>query len=684
MTQLKLKNKKPLWTPPARTGPSIKSMPEFILLDYETDPILSRPEYPPRPHAYAIKWPRDKKSRGRAWGLSDGNNCTKSEAQAELKEAWRSGLPIVAQHGKFDFEVSEKFFGLPLLPWERMHDTEYLLFLSDPHARSLALKESAERILKIPPDERNELKDWILANVKGATKKEWGAHICKAPGRLVIPYMNGDIFRTDKLFRHLLPEISERNMMDGYNRERRLMPILLRNEQEGIRVDTSALERDFTSRVELDGKKYMHYQAALECADNWIRKKLGVDDLNINTDKEMGEALFEADAITQWSWTKGGKNRAPQRQVGKKVLLIEHFRDRKLALMIAYRNRLTTCLNMFGLPWLERATVTGGTISTSWNQTRSSKGEKFIGTRTGRPSTDNFNFLNISKSFEDKGDGYEHPKFMTKLPPLPLMRRYLLPDKGGVWGHRDYNQQELRMLGHFENGRLQEDYSRRPYRNEDGSMRFDIHTTVQQGLFEIAMLKLPRTPVKVLNFSDIYGKGLAALAESLGLDIETTKLVRKAKNQLMPGVPALTERVKRDGGMRVPIITWGGREYYAEEPAFSKKFNRVMDFCYKLLNYLIQGSSADVTKEALIRYDEHPKREGRFLVTVYDEINSSMPKGRLNEEMKILRESMESVACRVPMLSDGKTGPTWGDIKGCWKQLPAERTEYTGEIKPWW
>jgi DNA polymerase I-like protein with 3'-5' exonuclease and polymerase domains len=104
-----------------------------------------------------------------------------------------------------------------------------------------------------------------------------------------------------------------------------------------------------------------------------------------------------------------------------------------------------------------------------------------------------------------------------------------------------------------------------------------------------------------------------------------------------------------------------------------------MDFYYKLLNYLVQGSSADVTKEGLIRYDSHPKRESRFLVTVYDEINISTPslKGLsakakqdcAKREMQFLRESMEGIpGIDVPMLSDGKASDrNWAELKS-WKE----------------
>lgn len=670
MTSIALLRKQ-IEKPKAVSGPALKAF-DYAVLDMETEAIDRRPEYPPKPVSVSLQMPGDRKPKFYAWGHPEGNNCTRDEAKARLKDLWKSDLPIVCQHGKFDLECVEKHFGLPLPPWDRCEDTEFLLFLHDPHASSLSLKPSAERILSIKPEEQDRLKDWILKNVKGAKPSNFGAFIAQAPASIVGPYANGDIFRTKKLFDHLLNEIHQRGMMNAYNRERRIMPIFLRNEQQGIRVDMDGLERDI--------KKY---RRALETADAWLRRRLKAPTLNLDADKDVGDALDKQGIVTQWTWTAGGKGRAPQRSVSKANMTMDKFKDKQVGLVLGYRNRLTTCLSMFMEPWLEIAGRMGGTIHTEWNQVRQPGDRKGLkGTRTGRPSTNDPNFLNLSKSFEDKDDGYVHPTALV-LPPLPLVRCYLLPDKGETWLHRDYNQQELRVLGHYEDGYLAQHYSEKPYRTPQGAMRFDVHSTVQKFFLEVVLLELSRRGTKIVNFSDIYGKGRTNLAESLGVDLETVDAIRAAKNQLMPGVAALTASIKARGQSGQPIRTWGGREYYAEPPMYVKKFKRVMDFYYKLLNYLVQGGSADITKEALIRYDAHPKRQGRFLVTVYDEINASSGGGDVNAEMRILREAMESVELDVPLLSDGKTGKSWGDIKNCWKQLSCERVEEL-KIERWW
>lgn len=616
--------------------------PDVIGIDFETEGIESRPEYPPKPVGVSIVWPK-RKAHYYAWGHPTKNNCTFKEAMLALKEAWASDLPLLFHHAKFDVDVAQTHMDCDDLPWERIHDTQFLLFLNDPHAASLALKPSAERLLHINPEERDAVKEWILKNIPEAAKKPstWGAYICKAPGDLVGKYANKDTGMAVDIFKYLYPLVAGEGMLDAYNRERQLMPIFLENERRGLRVDMEALERDIPL-----------YHKELKRAEDWLFKKFKNKEMNLDSDAEVAKALNDLGIVTEWEMTKTGK-----RSTSKKFMTIEKFNDKKVFLVLGYRNRLTTCLRMFMESWLQKGKANGrGFIQPTWNQVRQPKGDDGSkGTRTGRPSCDDPNLLNLSKSFEDRGDGYTHPTFIKGLRPLPLVRCYTLPDEGCVWLHRDYNQQELRILAHFEDGAILQAYKADP--------RMDIHTFVQMEIRRIAHMELDRSSVKTINFGKLYGQGLGSLALKLRRAVDEVKKIREAQNKALPGLPDLERSIKLMARGGEPIVTWGGRLYYCEEPKFVEKFNKEMTFEYKLLNYLIQGSAADATKEAIIRYHNHPERRGRFVVTVYDEINVCVPKKYAKQEMEILRECMEGLEFDVPLLTDGKSGDSWGDLK---------------------
>jgi DNA polymerase I-like protein with 3'-5' exonuclease and polymerase domains len=647
-------------------------IPACNVIDAETAAIEPRPAYPPRPVGWAVQLAGSRKRKYWSAAHPERNNCTYEQMEGALAEAWANGQPMLCQNGKFDLDVAETHHGLPMPSWDKCHDTQFLLFLHDPHAKSLSLKPSAERILGMPPEEQDAIHQWLIDHkVVNKKDKNWGAHICDAPGDLVGKYAIGDLERTEGLFNKLYPEICDRGMLAAYDRERKLMPIFLEAERVGIRCDLRALERDVPI-----------YQAARERVGDWIRKRLKRPGLNLDADRDVGDALDAAGLFTEWTWTKGGKNKAPQRSVAKKAMPLSGFTDQKFAMAYGYYARCGTLLSFFLEPWLALAGANGGYLKPNWNQVRQSHGDGgFVGTRSGRPSCDTPNFLAIVKRWENsKGDGYAHPAHIPDLPELALARRYLLPDEGGIILHRDYNQQELRLLAHFADGQMLERYRERPYRNPDGSMRFDIHSTMQAGILERSGLKLNRDSMKFVDFGALYGTGITGMALGLNTDKWTAEQILAAKAALMPEVDhpvtGLVARIKQRFREGKPIRTWGGREYYCEEPRYVEKYNRVMTLDYKGISYLIQPSAADMTKQAIIDYHSHPKREGRFWTTVYDETNVSTPslKGLsrkakddcIAREMSVLRECMEQQQCDAPMLSDGKIGYNWADLKNYW------------------
>lgn len=622
---------------------------KHVVVDFETLPITLRPHYPPEPVSVSIMLPSWRKPKFFAWGhRTGGNNCTKADAKRALEGAWEAiseETPYLGMNNKFDLDVAETHFGLRFPDWRRNHDVMYLLFLKDPHARELKLKPSAEKYLGLPPDEQDAVKDWVLSHKKqlekdfpeivtlygGIKPSTAGAFIAYAPGNIVEPYANGDVTRAKDLFDLLYPEILDRGMVQAYNRERRLMPILLRNEREGIKVDVKKLQRD--QEV---------YEKAQAQADEWLRKALKAPGLDLDKDKEVAKALEKADAISEWTYTPTG-----QKSVSRKAMTIDKFRDRKVAAAYGYRQKCATSLETFIRPW-QRFTDPQGWMHTNWNQVRGGEG----GTRTGRPSTREPNFLNMPKAVEDNEDrGYIHPKHLD-VPELPKIRSYILPDaKGHVVVRRDFNQQELRVLGHFEDGALMAAYLKNP--------RLDVHDYLRQMIIELMNLDVGRYVTKTLNFGYIYGQGVGSLAERLGRTVEEVQQFRNAQMQAIPGLKKLSDSLKARARMGQPMRTWGGREYYVEEPRIINGQFRTFD--YKLINYLVQGSSADITKESIIRYDAF-REEGRFMLSVYDENNISVPKGAHKREALILRECMMSVETDVPLLSDGEWGLTLGDL----------------------
>lgn len=348
----------------------------MITIDFETDRIEARPVYPPKPVGVAIKW-GDEPGVYYSWGHPSGNNYTLEEATAALQEVWDSDEPILFHHAKFDLAVSYEKMGLPVLPWERVHDTMFLAFLLDPHGKSHGLKDLADKYLDMPPDEQDAVAAWIWDHRKALVAEyggkitraksgpnSAGAWISKAPGDIVEPYAIGDVDRTKGLFDFLYPILVDLGMVRPYNLERQVLPVFMENEVIGIRVDVERLRNDIPIALE-----------EFNYAEDWLRKRLKASGLNFDADGDVAAVLSSQGIIDDGNWTLTDKG---ARSMSKAVLRPEHFNDKQVAYVLGYRNRLKTCLTMFMEPWLEQAEQTlHGTIHPQWHQTR---GENY-GTR---------------------------------------------------------------------------------------------------------------------------------------------------------------------------------------------------------------------------------------------------------------------------------------------------------------
>jgi DNA polymerase I-like protein with 3'-5' exonuclease and polymerase domains len=504
------------------------------------------------------------------------------------------------------------------VPWQNIHDTLLLLFLNNPHAQSLKLKDSAYSLLKMPPDESDRLHDWLIeAGFVKRSHKEWGAHISKAPGDLVGEYANGDVIRTWELFKYLHPRIDSAGMLEAYDRERQLLSHVLRYEPQGLRVDRSGLTDALYT-----------YQCVLSNVEDDLRTYEGLRGI-----ESFDQRVALAKGLIAGGHVKSLPRTAKGATSTARDVLLGSIVTPELSQLLAYRGQLHTCLSTFLAPWEEQSRSTGR-LFPSWNQVR---GEDEYGTRSGRFSSSNPNFQNIPKQFK-----MDPP---ACYPPLPVLRRLILPDEGGTWVSADFHSQEIRVLAHFAEGKLEEMYRSNP--------DLDAHTTAAELISARIGRPIDRKATKIIAFSLLYGAGVAKTAERLGTDYLTAQLIKNAYLDVLPGVREFQRDVTKMAA-RGGAVSWGERVLTAPEGRD-----------YALVNYLIQGSSADLTKQAIIDYEAAPKTS-RFLSTVHDEVNISAPTDNLAAEIEHLREVMERDRLSVPMRAEITFGPSWGEQKP-WK-----------------
>ena len=585
----------------------------MITLDFETEAIVGNPlANPPKPVGLAI--------------YASGKEPEYVVGWEGMKEMWSwaiaFGSELLFHNAPFDLSVGTHWFGTPWPDWQRVHDTIYLGFLKDPYSPTLSLKPLSQRYLGMDPNEQDELHGWIIAHVSEATEKTAGAFISRAPVSLVAPYAISDVVRTRRLFDFLYPQVPR----IPYDRERRLMPKLAESSRRGIRVDRERLEKDVVLS-----------EAGFIESERRIFDLLGVGRFDLSKGAQLADALEKSGKVTNWVLTPTGKRSTARDN------LLPNIADPGLSNLLAYHSVMKTCLTTFMRPW-EALSRPDGRLHTQWNQVANDEGPRgHSGTRTGRLSSSDPNLQNVPNKFPDT--------IPEGLPPLPNMRVYLLPERGHVWIKRDFSSQEVRLLAHFEDGSLMEMYRSDPF--------FDPHKMAQEMMLVITSQLYARPDVKIVAFSIIYGSGVPGLASQLGRPLEEARILRDAYYQAVPSLPKLAASIKaraRSGGC---ITTWGGRQYFCETKIVD---GTVRSFDYKLLNYLIQGSAADQTKEVLCNWWEDTDRSAIFMATVHDEVNASAPAEQRNDQMRLLRLHMDADLFDVPMRSEGEFGPTWGSL----------------------
>ena len=643
-----------------------KRTPKPVCIDFETDKIEGRPFYPPKPVGVSIKYP-GKPAAYYAWGHATDNSCDLNYALVALRKAWEHKGGLLFHNAKFDLDVAEVHLGLPMPSWDRIHETMFLLFLDNPHRMDLGLKPAAESLLGMKPDDRDVVADWLIEHQpvegvkitlrtsktskaakeairQGRKPQETaaGAYIAYAPGTSIVgPYANGDTERTAAIFDKLYPSIVERGMLGAYDRERKLMPILLDMERRGLRVDTARLASDVAMYRSWEGK-----------IDTWLRKRLRVGaDVNLDSDAELLAAM-EARGVVDTSLMsrteKTGKVQMTKDSMAAGVS------DQVLAAVLKYRTQLATCMKIFMLPWLEQAQVSGGLIFTNWNQTRGERG----GARTGRLSSSP-PFMNIPKEFSPLWGKANCP--WNDLPDLPLCRGYIIPmEKDHILIGRDYSQQEPRIFAHFEDGDLAEAYISNPW--------VDFHDTNKAKLAEFSGREFTRKAVKAIGLGLLYGMGVNLLATKSGESVETAGFIKKAIMRLYPGLEDLYTEAKSRRREGAPFRTWGGRAFLCEPDSVvedkSTKIKKIVQWDYKMPNAVIQGSAADCTKEAIIRFAAAASPGWHMVLQVHDEIVVSAPRAEASEAMECLRRCMESIEFDIKMLSEGEwSAESWASMK---------------------
>jgi DNA polymerase-1 len=263
------------------------------------------------------------------------------------------------------------------------------------------------------------------------------------------------------------------------------------------------------------------------------------------------------------------------------------------------------------------------------------------------------------------------------------VRRAFVPDQGHAeWRGYDFSSIESRLLAHFAVGQgakaLRKEYNVNPFT--------DYHTFTQNMIKQLVGLELNRKHVKQVNFAGIYGASESKLQRLMGLSDGEAKEFFDAYHTGLPYIKATMKHMMDHAEETGAVTTIMGRRSLFEtwEPKFSPR-DKPRPFplplhqavaaygpnikragLHRALNHLLQGSAADLIKAGMVKCF----KDGIFAVTgvprltIHDSVEFSVAEvtPEVDEAFREMRHTLETaIKFKIPIKLEGQRGPNWGE-----------------------
>jgi DNA polymerase I-like protein with 3'-5' exonuclease and polymerase domains len=451
-------------------------------------------------------------------------------------------------------------------------------------------------------------------------------NIWRLPGRFVGPYGEGDVDLPIKIIDRQIPLMKADGVWDLFNDvEAPLIDVLLKMRLQGVPADLDRAEMAAKKlSTELLKVRRQLYRRVGRDIDIWSN-----DDLAAACDK-LGIKYL----------------RTAKENPSFKADYLEESENKFLQLVLRARH-----LDRGGSVFIQSKIIdlaVNGRVHPQFWQVKTDE----YGTGSGRFASSNPNMQQVPARDPELG---------------PLIRSLFVPDKGKIWCVQDYKQQEPIVLLHYA-------YLCGFAGAAEGRQKYidDPSTDYHQWTAEITDIE--RKPAKTINLGLSYGMGIKKLAASLGRSVEEARELSRKYHRGLPYVRLMMNRCSDLAANRGYIKTILGRRKHFNlygppqwvegtiplpyEEAI-KKFGRPVKkwFLHKALNSLIQGTSADMIKMAILQnYQLH-----KFVpyITVHDENDYGVQD---KDEARKIRDVMRTcVKLEVPLRVDVEMGPSWGE-----------------------
>jgi len=260
-------------------------------------------------------------------------------------------------------------------------------------------------------------------------------------------------------------------------------------------------------------------------------------------------------------------------------------------------------------------------------------------TATGRLSSSNPNLQNIPRSSS--------------------IRSLFVAPEGHQLLVADYDQIELRVMAMFS----QDKQMLKIFSNN-----IDIHTGAAALLFKKPADEVTneeRQIGKGVNFLTAYGGGPHKLANTTGISVDDARAMIDQYYKQFSGLTEWKRQVVETGRNKGYVSTIAGRRRRLADLSSSDEYTRSRAE-RQAVNAVVQGSAADICKQAMVDIAELLKGTGAtLLVQVHDELVVSVPEDILEELKPRFMDAMghNRVMDGVPLLVSCDSAYSWADAK---------------------
>lgn len=500
----------------------------------------------------------------------------------------------------------------------------------------------------------------ILREAAMQFKVDPKSELWKLPGNFVGRYAEQDSISPLQILREQEKVIERDDLWQIWNLESKVLPVLLKMRRRGVRIDLNKL-------AEVEHWCLEEEKKALKL----VKDETGYD-IGLNN-------IMKAEALAQplqHIGIKLLKTSTGKPNIDKAVLAgIDHPVGKALS-WARKTNKLRTTFAASVREYMVEGRIHCTFNQIAMNDDSDDKDESTVGGRYGRLSCK-------SPNLQQQPSKDEFANFWRSI---------YIPEEGAIWGCNDYSQQEPRWTTHYAA------LMKLPVAAVAAAKYRDDPTTDNHSMMA-ELTGLPRKRAKDVFLGLCYGEGGAKLCRDLGLPTrwavsfskegqrgKTTKYYEEKYeamaarseweghayiyeaaglegqnildtfDQRAPFIRKLAQAAEKQAKQKGVVRTICNRALH-----FPQKKDGSFDWCYKALNRVIQGSSADQTKTAMAMIDQEMP-DTYLQLQVHDEMDGSYASvDEAQRVAKIMRECIPNTL--VPFKVDVEMGPSWGEIK---------------------